>query len=363
MKESLSHRIKNRLRKMLPTVTLGSHHAGSEPAAPPQTDNTVETPLYNVRKEILRTFQGGCFDAIDMEPCGLVRIEGWCLEHISQVLDFIKLYINETVVPIEYYYRVYRADIAVHAGTNNHFTGFAIEYLVSSPFKDIRVTFREEDVFTSKIEYQVAAPHYAGLISRTTAATRDDIYGSAPASRFVSDVIMNLASSYLLSPVLDFGCGSGALIRNLRGIGIEAFGIELESAAIIENLYPDIQQYVTIYSNGSWYPFEDGSFESVICTEVIEHISDFEGAVKEIARIARKRAIITVPDISAIPVCYQHNVVPWHILEATHVNFFNQSTLSHLLTPLFREVEFVKIHPNTINGTTYFNNIACICTK
>ncbi|MBF0556824.1 MAG: methyltransferase domain-containing protein, partial [Nitrospirae bacterium] len=136
-------------------------------------------------------------------------------------------------------------------------------------------------------------------------------------------------------------------------------GIELKSAAIIENLYPDIQQYVTIYSNGSWYPFEDGSFESVICTEVIEHISDFEGAVREIARIARKRAIITVPDISAIPVCFQHNVVPWHILEATHVNFFNQSSLSRLLTPLFREVEFVKIHPNTINGTTYFNNIAC----
>ncbi|MBF0556825.1 MAG: hypothetical protein HQK96_20110 [Nitrospirae bacterium] len=220
MKKSLSHRIKNRLRKMLPTVTLG---AQPEPAAVPRTESTAVAPhLYNVRKEILRTFHGGCFDAIDMEPCGLIRIEGWCLEHISQVLDFIKVYIDETVVPIEYYYRVYRADIAVHAGTNNHFTGFAIEYLVSSPFKDIRVTFRDEEIFSSKVEYRVATPHYAELISRTKAATRDDIYGSAPASRFVSDVIMNLASSYLLSPVLDFGCGSGALIRNLRSIGIEA---------------------------------------------------------------------------------------------------------------------------------------------
>ncbi|MEO5359333.1 MAG: class I SAM-dependent methyltransferase [Nitrospirota bacterium] len=354
MKGSLSYRIKNGLLKILPRAAVRFPHLGSESAAP---------PLYNVKKDILRTFQGGCIDAIDIEPCGLLRLEGWYIENVLQLLDYIKLYIDETLVPVAYYYRVHRADIAAHAGITNYFSGFALEYQVFSAFKDLRVTFKDEEIFSSKVEYQIAAPHYAELISQTKPATRKDIYGSAPAARYVSEVIMNLASSYLLSPVLDFGCGSGALIRNLRGIGIEAYGIEIESEAIIENLYPDIQEYVTLYKSGSKCPFKDGSFESVVCTEVIEHIPDFKGAVSEIARIARNRALITVPDISAIPVCYQHNVVPWHILEATHVNFFNQNSLHHLLKPHFKDIEFVKIHPNTINGTVYFNNIACICAK
>ncbi|MBF0318630.1 MAG: class I SAM-dependent methyltransferase [Nitrospirae bacterium] len=354
MKGSLSYRIKNGLLKILPRAAVRFPHLGQESAAP---------PLYNVRKDILQTFHGGCVDAIDIEPCGLIRVEGWYVGDITHVLDYIKVYINDTPLPVAFYYRVHRADIAVHAGLNNNFAGFAIEYMVTSAFNGIRVTFKDEEIFSSKSEYQIAAPHYAELISQTKVAVRKDIYGSAPAARYVSEVVMNLTDSYLQSPVLDFGCGSGALIRNLRNRGIEAFGIEIESEAIIENLYPDIEQYVTLYKSGSKCPFKDGSFESVVCTEVIEHIPDFKAAVIEIARIARKKAIITVPDISAIPVCFQHNVVPWHILEATHVNFFNQSSLNHLLKPYFREIEFIKIHPNTINGTMYFNNIACICTK
>ncbi len=52
--------------------------------------------------------------------------------------------------------------------------------------------------------------------------------------------------------------------------------------------------------------FAAGAFASVTCVEVLEHIEDIEGAVREIARLARERVFVTVPDISAIPLLEPH---------------------------------------------------------
>jgi len=85
--------------------------------------------------------------------------------------------------------------------------------------------------------------------------------------------------------------------------------------------------------------------------------------VGEMARILRKSLILTVPDISAIPVLYRHNIVPWHLLEATHVNFFTQKSLSELLKKYFSKIDFARIGPNVVNGTTYYTSIVGICSK
>src|SRR3546814_15505307 len=42
-------------------------------------------------------------------------------------------------------------------------------------------------------------------------------------------------------------------------------------------------------------PFPDKSFDTVICTHVLEHILDFRGALAELRRVAAKRLIIVVP--------------------------------------------------------------------
>jgi len=42
-------------------------------------------------------------------------------------------------------------------------------------------------------------------------------------------------------------------------------------------------------------PFPDKSFDTVICTHVIEHILDYRDAIAELRRIARRRLIIVVP--------------------------------------------------------------------
>ena len=42
-------------------------------------------------------------------------------------------------------------------------------------------------------------------------------------------------------------------------------------------------------------PYEDNSFDTVICSDVLEHLSDDKKALNDLMRVAKKKVIITVP--------------------------------------------------------------------
>src|SRR5205823_8419709 len=119
----------------------------------------------------------------------------------------------------------------------------------------------------------------------------------------------------LREPVLDFGCGSGALITELRALGTQAQGLELDTQVIRQSIRSEATPYITLYDGQFPSPFFNGSFRSVFCSEVLEHIPQFEEAIRDIARLATEKVIFTVPDASAIPLGFLHVLVPWHLLE------------------------------------------------
>jgi len=82
---------------------------------------------------------------------------------------------------------------------------------------------------------------------------------------------------------------------------------------------------------------------------VLEHIPDWRTALQEIARVGR-RALITVPDMSAIPAPLPSRVVPWHLLESTHLNFFTQRSLHLALSPFFSRVRFLRLGEFWVTG-------------
>jgi ubiquinone/menaquinone biosynthesis C-methylase UbiE len=108
-------------------------------------------------------------------------------------------------------------------------------------------------------------------------------------------------------------------------------------------------------------PFADRSFDVVVCSEVLEHIPEYRQALAEIARVCRGRAILTVPDMSAIPLGCWHRLIPWHLLESTHFNFFTQESLAECLRPLFPVVSFGRIGMSRINETPYFVSLVASC--
>ena len=47
--------------------------------------------------------------------------------------------------------------------------------------------------------------------------------------------------------------------------------------------------------NAEKLPFKSNAFDFVLCTEVLEHVPDWEAAFKELQRVSRKKILVTVP--------------------------------------------------------------------
>lgn len=97
--------------------------------------------------------------------------------------------------------------------------------------------------------------------------------------------------------VLDVGCGEGFTLKRLkdRKIGKKFEGVEYADAAIKlgKELFPEIN-----IKKGSIYelPYKDNSFDTVMCTEVLEHLDDPRKALKELSRVSSKYVVLTVPN-------------------------------------------------------------------
>jgi hypothetical protein len=55
--------------------------------------------------------------------------------------------------------------------------------------------------------------------------------------------------------------------------------------------------------------------------------------------VIRGRALFSVPNLEILPYLHEWGVVPWHLLEADHKNFFTRASLRTLLRKYFPHVE------------------------
>lgn len=107
---------------------------------------------------------------------------------------------------------------------------------------------------------------------------------------------LEVNSNYLNGKLLDFGCGSKPyekLFKNLNDyVGVEVAGNK-------ENLKSDI------YYDGISLPFADNTFDSILCTEVFEHVEQLDEVIFELYRILKPggRMIVTTPFM-----CMEHEM-------------------------------------------------------
>lgn len=91
--------------------------------------------------------------------------------------------------------------------------------------------------------------------------------------------------------ILDVGCGEGVLVKKYRGLGYDIVGLDYNySSDLVKQ--GDITQM----------PFEDGTFDLVLCLDVIEHIDilSHEKAISEIRRVLKLggESIFTIPNLA-----------------------------------------------------------------
>jgi len=83
--------------------------------------------------------------------------------------------------------------------------------------------------------------------------------------------------------ILDAGCGTGLNLRYLPP-GSTGLDINPRNVAVAKGRQPD---HVIMLGDIEAMPFEDGSFGTVVCTEVLEHVPDPAAALREIHRVLR----------------------------------------------------------------------------
>ncbi|MBE9029532.1 class I SAM-dependent methyltransferase [filamentous cyanobacterium LEGE 11480] len=113
--------------------------------------------------------------------------------------------------------------------------------------------------------------------------------------------IMNLSKTAQGLMKLDFGCGQK---KQPGYIGLDGF------ATPDVDVVHDFDQFP--------YPFEDNTFDEIVCNSSLEHVDDFMKTVVELHRIAKPGALIKV----ACP----HYSGPDAYRDPTHKTFFSYFT-------------------------------------
>jgi SAM-dependent methyltransferase len=133
--------------------------------------------------------------------------------------------------------------------------------------------------------------------------------------------------------LLDVGCGEGRhTVAAARDAG-EVVGVDLDPGRLATaredyDTYADGTPGAFIRGDALSLPFTDGAFDVVVCSEVLEHIPDYEAAIAELRRVCRTGGAlaVSVPREGPERVCWLLSEA-YHQTEGGHVRVFDRETL------------------------------------
>jgi ubiquinone/menaquinone biosynthesis C-methylase UbiE len=207
--------------------------------------------------------------------------------------------------------------------------------------------------------------HFGVLLDRATTAIQrhDNIFAVGPSQAEGSGELAQLLRRYLGPPpqrLIDVGCGFGSYGRGLLADGYDWLGAEVNAADCAELARLGLPHR---HVDGRVLPFSDASFDAALCLEVLEHIEEPRPFLAEIRRVAPRQLIVSVPNCELLGYLWDHLATPWHMLEATHTNFFTRWSLGSLLREFYPHVElrFHTPYPlRTVEGTPLHYNLLAI---
>ena len=123
---------------------------------------------------------------------------------------------------------------------------------------------------------------------------------------------------------LDLGCGAGrhAFEMDRRGADVVAFDRDADELAAVRDLFvamreagevPDGAEADVKEGDALSLPFADGEFDRVVAAEILEHIPDDLGALRELVRVTRPGGAVALTVPRWLP-----EAINWRLSEEYH---------------------------------------------
>lgn len=145
--------------------------------------------------------------------------------------------------------------------------------------------------------------------------------------------IINFCKQHAGKRILDFGCATGNYCLELKRLGFECVGVDINEEYIKIAQKRGVEALVI----KEHLPFEENSFDTVIMLELLEHVQNPDGILKDAKRVAKKNILLTVPNNTEFDKLKQLRLTYEHMLEKDHINFFTKESLSNLLSKYFEK--------------------------
>lgn len=149
---------------------------------------------------------------------------------------------------------------------------------------------------------------------------------------------------------LDAGCGNGAAIEILKPKFDEVCGCDISKTALeVAKIKGVLATCVDL--NSKLLPYQDDSFDSVTCLEVIEHVLDPVSLLKDFWRVLKFQGqlILTTPNIRyfrnlatlILKGKFPHTTIDSFIWGGGHLHYFTRNDLEFLLQSAdFKKIKF-----------------------
>lgn len=135
--------------------------------------------------------------------------------------------------------------------------------------------------------------------------------------------------------VLDFGCGWGHTLKYFQSKGADCYGCDPAKEAVEYGQKQGLN--IVTMKMDTLKIFKDTRFDVVLMMNVLEHLADPVGTIKEIKKeILNKGGILVVDvpnDYNIFQECATkvHKLSQWWVAPPAHLNYFNKDTLTNLL--------------------------------